>query len=271
MTPVVIYGLVHWHAMFRLRNFLQSTLTTSILLLAASSVVAQQQPVRQQGSLTKDLSQGATFAFKIAANLPEFTFKIIPELQEEDQDENAGFGVRDIEVFVGDAKKPSQHLTGCDLNGAQPLPFGSDWFRADDFNFDGYKDVYLLTNYGVTGNRYGCIWLYNPATKNFEYNKEFSALSRIWLDPTTKTIFTFSTGGAAGRVHTAEKYAVKNNRLVLIWSENQDLDDERRRFHCVVEERRRTQMVTIRDEWGMSADGEGPCDASKLFQGLHDH
>jgi hypothetical protein len=236
-----------------------------ILLFVASTAPTQQKPVRPQTPSKEDPSHRTTFTFKIAPNLPQFTFKIIPEPQEEDHDEDAGIMVHEIEVFVGDAKKPSQHLAGCDLNEAQSVPSVSDWFRADDFNFDGYKDIYLLTNYGVTGNRNGCVWLYNAATKNFEYSKEFSDLSRYWLDPATKTIFTFSTGGAAGMVHSAQRYVVKNNRPVLVWSENQDLDGEKRQFHCVVQEFRGRQMVTIRDEWGTSADGQAPCDASKYF------
>ena len=36
----------------------------------------------QYSSVTEDISQGASFAFKIAPNLPEFTFKVIPEVRE---------------------------------------------------------------------------------------------------------------------------------------------------------------------------------------------
>ncbi len=256
--------------MFKHHNSFQLALATLILLLNASAAVTQQRAARPQRSVTEDLSKGATFTFKVALDLPEFTFKIIPEPQETDQYGNAHSTVRDIEVVSGNGKKPSQHLTGCHFDEMEAPPAGSsDWFRTDDYNFDGYQDIYLLTNWGVTGNQSGCIWLFNLATKSFDYSEEFSALSRVWLDPATKTIFTFEKGGAAGMVHIAEKYSVENNRPFLIWSENQDWDNEKKQFHCIVQERRGKKMVTIRDEWGNSKDEmEGPCDASKLFKAL---
>ncbi|HUK31144.1 MAG TPA: hypothetical protein VLV89_08520 [Candidatus Acidoferrum sp.] len=173
--------------------------------------------------------------------------------------------MRDVEVYSDDSGRPSQHLIGCDLSGMEAPPAGADWFRAEDFNFDGYLDIYLVTNWGATGNQYGCVWLFNPAARRFDYNKEFSDLPRFWLDPESKTIFTFDKGGAAGAVHFAKKYKVEGNRPVLIWSENQDWDWERKEFHCVVQELHGKKMVTVRDEWGGPDSGGEPCVASALF------
>jgi hypothetical protein len=252
--------------MFNRSYSVQLAFVVLLLSLAASGSIAQRQAaVTPQRSVTADLSHGATFTFKIAANLPEFTFKIIPEPQDNDPNGNARSTVRDIEVFIGGSKNSSQRLTGCDFEEMEPPPVRSDWFRVDDFNFDGYQDVYLPTSWGGTGNESGCIWLYNSESKRFDYSKEFSALSRAWLDPSTKTLLTFSNGGMVGMVHVAEKYAVENNRPVLIWSENQDWDDKKDQFHCVVQERRGNRMVTVRDEWGNSKDLEGPCDPKLLF------
>jgi hypothetical protein len=255
--------------MFKHRHFFRLTFLIAALLLNSFAAMAQQRAPRPQRSVTKDLSQGATFKFKIAPDLPEFTFKIIPESRENDQYGNAQSTVRDIEVVGDDANKPPQHLTGCHLDEMEPpLASSSDWFHADDYNFDGYQDIYLLTNWGATGNQYGCVWLFNPNTKSFDYSKEFSELSRGWLDPATKTIFTFDRGGMVGMVHVALKYAVENNKPLVIWSENQDWDGDKKQFHCVVQERREKEMVTIRDEWGNGADGDGPCNPSTLFKSL---
>jgi hypothetical protein len=255
--------------MFNHRNVFRLIFPIVTSLLAAFVAPAQQHPSRPQRSITKDLSQGATFRFKIAPDLPEFTFKIIPEKRENDQYGNAQSTVRDIEVVGDDTSKPPQHLTGCHLDEMEPpLADSSDWFRSDDYNFDGFQDIYLLTNWGATGNQYGCVWLFNPATKNFHYSKEFSELSRGWVDPATKTIFTFDRGGMVGMVHVALKYAVENNKPVVIWSENQDWDGDKKQFHCIVQERREKEMVTIRDEWGNNSDGESPCNPGLLFKSL---
>lgn len=209
-------------------------------------------------SFLEDLSEGAIFRFEIAPDLPLFTFKIIPELPENEDGNFPQATVKDIEVFKGDSERPLQHLTDCDFEGMEtPLRYGN-WFRTDDNNFDGDQDVYLMTHWGATGNQYGCVWLYNRATGRFEYSKEFSELSRYWLDPATKTIRTFDRGGMAGAVHVANQYAVENNRPILIWSETQDWDAAKQRFHCIVQERRNGVMVATRDVWGES--DETPCE-----------
>jgi len=220
--------------------------------------------------VTDDLSQGETFKFRIAPGLPEFTFKVIPEVRDKDQWGNAQAVVRDIEVYRGDAKQPLQHLTDCNWSDMEPPPRDSDWVRAEDMNFDGYNDIYVMTNWGATGNQYGCVWLYNPATQRFDFSKEFSELPRFWRDPTAKTIFTFDKGGAAGLVHDANRYKVENNKPVLVWHEHQDWDFDRKQFHCVVEERRGNALATVRDEWSKPANdwskAVAPCDPAKLFE-----
>jgi hypothetical protein len=96
----------------------------------------------------------------------------------------------------------------------------------------------------------------------FEYSKEFSELERHWLDPATKTIFSFARGGMAGAIHNANRYEVSNNLPVLIYSENQDFDPGKNQYHCVVREQHGDAMSTVRDEWADTA----PCDAGELFR-----
>jgi len=206
-------------------------------------------------SVMEDLSEGATFRFEIAPKLPLFTFKLIPDVQG-DQNGVPQSTVLGIEVYKGDSAQKMQSLDGCNFSESEPPPRGtSEWFHTDDINFDGYQDLYLLTDWGATGNRHGCIWLYNPATEKFEYSTALSALSGYWLDPASRTIRTFERVGFD--IYTANKYKFDGNQPVLIWSENQDWDAERKQFHCVVQERRNRVMVTTRDVWG--SDGETAC------------
>jgi hypothetical protein len=75
-------------------------LVTRLALLVAvlSTACAQQAPEQQKPAgnpntlpqiahsqpITEVLSQGGTFTFKIATNLPEFTFKVISDVQKPD-------------------------------------------------------------------------------------------------------------------------------------------------------------------------------------------
>jgi len=207
-------------------------------------------------NLIEDLSEGAIFRFAIAPKLPLFTFKFIPDVKDDQNGFPQSTPLR-INVFKGDSARPLQNLAGCDLDEMQPPQRGGDWFHTDDFNFDGYQDIYLMTNWGATGNHYGCIWLYNPATEKFDYSKALSQLSGYWLDPASKTIRTFDRGGMAGQVYIANQYKMEDDQPVLIWSQHQDWDANKGQFHCVLQERRNSVMVTTRDVWGNA--GEPPC------------
>jgi hypothetical protein len=248
----------------------------AVFLMAAVPVLAASQlsqakgqeagpPVRQRigrldtplntDCVVEDLSEGATFRFEIAPKLPLFTFKIIPDVQD-DQNGVPQSTVLGIDVFKGDSAQPMQSLAGCNFSEMEPPPRGSsEWFHTDDINFDGYLDLYLLTDWGATGNRHGCIWLYNSATEKFEHSKALSALSGYVLDSASKTIRTFERMGF--EVYTANKYKLESNQPVLFWSEDQGWDANRKQFHCVMQERRNKVMVTTRNVWGTG--GEPAC------------
>ena len=253
----------------------RACLVISLSLLLTRAGAAQQTPsaatrpaARAQQSITQDLSFGASFVVSVGPKLPKVTFRVIPDVQGNDQFGNAQSIVRDIEVYLGESQQPMQHLTGCEWVGMEPPPRGEDWFRAVDFNFDGYKDIYVLTDWGATGNSQGCIWLYNPATMQFDYSPEFSNLGTFTVDPAQKTIITWANGGMAGGVHSADKYKVENNRPVLIYNERQDWDMEKKQFHCVIAELQGNKMVTTHDEWGKAGEFSGPgsCEhSSRIF------
>jgi TonB family protein len=207
-------------------------------------------------SVNQDLSCGQTFTEKISPDLPEYTFKLIPGAPNRDRFGNAQTTVQDVEVFRAGSDQPLQNLGGCDLREMQPPPPGSDWFKAEDYNFDGYLDIYVMAWWGATGNQGGCVWLFDPATGRFTYSKEFSELGALGVG--AKTLSTYSKGGLAGAVHHSARYSVENNQPVLVWSEDQDFDSEAMRFHCVVRERRGSDMVTVLDQVGSSSD-DAPC------------
>jgi hypothetical protein len=233
------------------------------------NVLAQQTAHPQP--ITEDLSHGATFTFKIAPDLPEFTFKVVPEPQDRDEYGNPHTTVRDVQVIRGNSKEPLQSLEGCEWEGMEAPPRGSDWFRAEDLNFDGYDDIYVLTNWGATGNELGCVWLYDPKASRFEFSREFSELGRFTLDPATKTIATHSNGGMAGTIFQAAKYIIENNRPVPVVTVAQDFDFDKKEYHCIVQQRcgRGNDLLTVRDVRAKSKDDfDGPCAPSDPFRDI---
>jgi hypothetical protein len=206
---------------------------------------------------TEYFSEPRSITFTISPSLPAFTFKLTPLRKSPDEFGNPQSTIRQIQVFQAGSQVPLQDLVGCDLDGMAPPGRGAEFFRAIDINFDGYKDIFLETWHGATGNWGGCIWLYNPTTQRFDYSYEFSKLAGFTLYPKSKTISTFGRGGMAGKVHVAEQYAIRKNRPVLIWSQKQDWDDSQKKLHCIVRERVGEKMVVVRDEWS-DIDGKDP-------------
>jgi hypothetical protein len=139
-------------------------------------------------------------------------------------------------------------------------------------NFDGYADVFVLTNWGATGNQSGCIWLYDPESGHFEYSKEFSELATFTLNPSTKTIITHGNGGMAGTIFRAAKYVIENNRPVPIITVAQDFDFPTKEYHCVVQRRGRDKaLVTIRDVRVKAKENyDGPCAPADPFRDVED-
>ena len=240
----------------------RSTYALAAVLMLPSMAVAQQQQSHHE-PITEDLSLGATFRFKIAPDLPEFTFKVIPEVQKPDPAGNPQSTIRDVQVFRGRSSEPLQSLANCEWLGMEAPYRDSDWFRVSDMNFDGYADVFVLTTWGATGNEGGCVWLFEPKTGRFEFSKEFSELGTYALDPETKTITTRGHSGAD--TIDAAKYVVENNRPVLIVTVSQDFDSDKEEYHCVVKERRgrQNELVTTRDFWARTL--EDACDPTDPF------
>jgi len=253
---VLIWVQVHLHTELAARLALLAAILSTA---RAQQAPEQQKPgenpnvqppqIAQQQPIMEDLSHGATFKLKIAADLPEFTFNVVPEVQKPDKAGNPITTIQDVQVFRGTSKQPVQSLEDCEWEGMDAPPRGSDWLRAEDMNFDAYKDIFVLTNWGATGNQLGCVWLSDPSSRRFDYSKEFSELGTFAIDPATKTITTHGNGGMAGTVFRGAKYVVENNRPVPVTTVAHDFDSATKKYHCVVQQRREGKFVTVRDVW----------------------
>ena len=249
------------------------------LLVFSAAAVAQSPKAppnpNQQEPLTEDLSHGETFRFRIAPELPEFTFKLIPDVQKPDAAGNPQSTIQEVQVFRGTSKEPFQNLEGCDRGrwlAMEPPYRGSDWFRVEDVNFDGYDDIFVLTTWGATGNAAGCVWLYNPRSGRFEFSKDFTDICGFEVHAETKTLTTYSNGGI-GTFHAA-KFVVENNLPVPALTVDQELDPSGKEYHCVIRQRRGGKLVTIRDVRAERKDQDdiddiyGPCKSYEPFDGL---
>jgi hypothetical protein len=196
---------------------------------------------------------------------------VIPEVRPAD-DYGPHSILREVQVYRGDSKEPIQTLDDCEFAGMEAPLRGSDWFRAEDMNFDAYKDIFIMTTWGATGNQFGCVWLFDSEDGRFWFSKEYSDLGRFELDPSTKTLTTRSVGGMAGTIFRAAKYLVQNNKPVPVVTVAQDWDFDKKEYHCIIQQRRGgDELVTIRDVSAKpKTDFDAPCDCSDPFRGIGD-
>ncbi len=183
------------------------------------SAVPEGNPLTQdsvQEELSKfneDVRNGATFKFKIHKSLPAYTFHLVGN-----RESNL---IDSIEVSKGNDTAIIQVLKDFEMD--EPPFRGAKYFQAEDINFDGYRDLKLLSWWGVTGNKGYSYWLFEPKKNRFVFNQELRDLSNPTPNYKRKLIKTHSVGGMAGYIYENADYAFVNGRLVSIREEVQDL------------------------------------------------
>lgn len=104
----------------------------------------------------------------------------------------------------------------------------SEWFAnvvVDDYNFDGYKDLYIHDGCVILGNCSGLVMLYDKSGKNFKRAREFDNLTTINLYPQNKLLSSSNRSGA-GIYFTYQLYKYINSKLTLIEEEEQTTEQD---------------------------------------------
>jgi len=127
-----------------------------------------------------------------------------------------------IDVYEEGKPHPLQRILA-EFDGEFP----SDGVRFADANFDGYQDLLLFYNAGNTTNEDYAFWLFNPKSKRFVYNDEFT--QAVGCNPTInehdQSIETGGETGCVGMCFELDTYEVHEGRLLLVERLSQELDD----------------------------------------------
>ena len=156
----------------------------------------------------------------------EFNNKKIPMtvFYSEDPNNEIFYGSKiDSLVFVDDGKTQtavidmeSQIFSGDEVNWGLIL--------AGDYNFDGYMDIAVLNNRGVSNAVYN-YFIYNPRKHSYYRSEALSGLMNASFDAETKTVKEYNVSGA-GRYYTSATYKWDGIKLELIQSENQEPNED---------------------------------------------
>ena len=115
--------------------------------------------------------------------------------------------------------------------------------QAVDANFDGYKDLQLLSNCGGTGNCAYTFYLFDPATGRFVVNGFLSDLTTPSFDAATKQVTSSSNSSAADS--QSEIYQYGNGQYTLIRKEVSEWDRDRHVVNLKTYERRNGKLELI--------------------------
>jgi hypothetical protein len=187
----------------------------------------------------EDLRGGMTCSFRINSKLPLFTFHFFG------QPDNDSFG--DLDITVGSSSEEIQTIENTtDPSLIAPVKAESVLTVADA-NFDGYRDLQILSQCGATGNCSYDFYLYDPKAKQFIHNDFLSSLGTPSFDQAKKQVTTSSNGSASDWQN--ETYQHENDgRYTLIHREVSAWDRERNTVTVSTYELRNGQMQLVSSE-----------------------
>ncbi|MGD1007826.1 MAG: hypothetical protein ABR980_11415 [Ignavibacteriaceae bacterium] len=113
-----------------------------------------------------------------------------------------------------------------------------------DVNFDGYKDLVLVSGIGAMGKNW-CfdVYLFSVKDKKFHKSTKFSGFTNIELDPKKKIIKEHIDEGCASDCFTENTYKVINNKPIIINSLIQDFDFKKKKLIAYFEKYKKGIVV----------------------------
>jgi len=91
--------------------------------------------------------------------------------------------------------------------------------KFEDFNFDGYMDVSLLSFVGATGNSGANVWIYDSGSGEFVYERLLSQ-RKLKVHPERQEITSSWNGGHAGMIYGRDTIRWVDGEAAVVRSES---------------------------------------------------
>jgi hypothetical protein len=85
----------------------------------------------------------------------------------------------------------------------------------NDYNFDGYLDMYIHDPCMILGNCSGLVYIFNPGHSRFDHDPQFDDLTTVEVSPASGEIYSLNRS-AGGSLFTRDTYKWENGKLVLV-------------------------------------------------------
>jgi hypothetical protein len=105
----------------------------------------------------------------------------------------------------------------------------------NDFNFDGYIDLYVYDGCAILGNCFGKVYLYNNDLKKFVREYAFDNMTSVQVDKDKKTIRSFNQC-CAGSESETKIYKYYDGKLTLIKEISKNYNNKNSKFIYKIKE-----------------------------------
>lgn len=104
----------------------------------------------------------------------------------------------------------------------------------NDYNFDGYLDLYLYDGCAILGNCFGKIFIYNPGKKQFLHDMAFDEMTSVSVDKIKKEIYSLNRC-CAGASSTSLTFKYSDGKPYKSKQVNMDYDGKSKFIYVITE------------------------------------
>jgi hypothetical protein len=132
------------------------------------------------------------------------------------------------------------------LSDEDPHKYSSTTFYTEDMNFDGYRDILWMYNFGSAEEQFH-VRLYDPQSGLFRYDPQFDELWDPQTNPARKTITSVCVEGYESS--KKKTYRIEKGLLVLLRTERKIYIDEvngNKRWERIIELYKHNKLKSIK-------------------------
>ena len=105
----------------------------------------------------------------------------------------------------------------------------------DDYNFDGYTDIYVYDGCAILANCFGKVFIYDKNKNKFVRDYAFDDMTSIQADKEKKEILSFNQC-CAGAESESRTYKYFDGKLTMVKEILKSYDNEKAKFRYIIKE-----------------------------------
>ena len=184
-----------------------------------------------------DIKSDTIIYRKVNGNVNTIAFKI--KLKDKSEKKFEYFPIKSIEISDSDTYRVLQEIN------EEKEDLGISNIEFNDYNFDGYLDMYVYDACAILANCYGHVFLFDKGLHKFVLAMEFNELTSVSADNSKKEIYSFNRC-CGGALYTYGVYKYINDKLTLVKEISEDADGTKGYIYKVKEMDKNGKMKVVK-------------------------